>query len=40
MSLGGVAFVAAFGCGAGLMALLEWKLRGRPGGAPNLGHGI
>lgn len=40
LSLAGVIFVAAFGCGAFLMALLEWKARGRPGAAPALGRGV
>ncbi len=39
-NVGGVIFATSFGCGAYLMALLEWKMRGRPGAAPDLGRGV
>ncbi len=40
LSLGSAVFVLACFCGALLMGMLEWRGRGRPGGAPNRGHGV
>jgi hypothetical protein len=40
LSLGSAVFTLACACGALLMGLLEWRRRGRPGGAPNRHHGI
>lgn len=40
LSLGSAVFVLACGCGALLMGVFEWRLRGRPGAAPNRGHGV
>jgi hypothetical protein len=40
LALPSVMFVVAMWCGGWLMGLLEWRMQGRPGARPSLGHGV